>query len=172
MQNICPALLPLSKPAPIKTILKSFQPSLPKRDHNQSYGKMSARWSALFPAQTRYKEPSWHICSPFIGHYQVMYSLYIICWWLIFSLRPWSANMPISFLFFPFESGLVSFPAITYLPHVIDGEKDRGCWAAIKVYIIETSLTIGHRDKIQQWLEINVYRVYKVAIKKAREERE
>lgn len=39
-------------------------------------------------------------------------------------------------------------------------------------YIIETSLTIGHRDKIQQWLEKNVYWVYKAAIKKAREERE
>lgn len=41
----------------------------------------------------RYEEPSWHICSPFIGHYQVMHSLYIIFWWQIFSLRPWSANI-------------------------------------------------------------------------------
>lgn len=98
-QNICPALLPLSKTDPMKTILKSFQPSLPKRDHNQSYGKLSARCSALFPAQTRYEERAWHICSPFIGHYQVMHSLYIICWWLIFSLRLSSANM---LSFFPF----------------------------------------------------------------------
>lgn len=54
-QNICPAFLPCSKTDLMKTSLKSFQPSLPKRDHNQSYWKMSARCSALFPAQTMTK---------------------------------------------------------------------------------------------------------------------
>lgn len=133
-ENSCRAVLPLSKTDPKKTSLKSFHPNLPKRDHNQSCGKMSARCSALFPAQTMTK--TWGTLLTFLFSIDRSLSSHTLFVrnLLMVDLLSKALISQYSFLFSTCESGLASFPTITYLPHVIDGDRDRGRWAAIKVY--------------------------------------
>lgn len=138
-QNICPALLPLSRTNLIQANLKSSQPSLPKRDHNSHcYGKMTARCS-LCPAQTMQDMRKASMYVLHLCHYQIIYSLDIVCW------------LPILSLFLLLSQSWCLFPLSHTCHNYLMGRKTEDVDQQSK-YITETDFTTGQKDKTQQWL--------------------